>query len=160
MKSYIKIVACTTILISLIVVSSESAVANKNLVGVWKIMEVTVNRAGQKPETNKDHLPGVVIYTKNYFSWIDFHGEALPELPEKASDEQVAAVFNQLEAATGTYETIGTSINRTIIVSKNPNDTRNNSVLSYEYSFEGETLVLNFDISPDLSMAFKLKRLE
>ena len=109
MKTSIKIAACIVFMIALVTVScvsnqvteTESAVPENELIGVWEITGDTIvypPDMNQETEVNDTHLPGIMVFTKKYFSWVDFHGDALPELPEEPTDAQVAAVYNQLTA--------------------------------------------------------------
>jgi len=179
MKPSIKIVTCMVFLIALLAVScgspqttesetaaveNESSGPENKLIGVWEIIGNTIEFP---PDMNQEtieydtHLPGIMIFTKKYFSWVSFHGESLPELPEEPTDAQVAAVYNQLSALVGTYEIEGSSIERRIIVSKNPNQMSSDSEAhTLPYAFEGDILTLFMTLENQIIYTLKLQRLE
>ena len=101
-----------------------------------------------------------MVFTKKYLSWVDFHGESLPALPEEPTDAQVAAVYSQLTALAGTYEINGSSIAVPIIVSMNPNDLSSGETYNCEYALEGDVLTISWTEENQVSVTLKLKRLE
>ena len=105
----------------------------------------------------KNHRPGILIFTKHHFSWVDVHGDPAPELPEEATLAYFSAAFNQLTAFSGTYEVKGSSITAPVIVSKDTGAMRDGSVLNFEYKFEGDMLVLTLKA---WNLELKMKRVE
>jgi hypothetical protein len=179
MKPSVKIVAHMVFLIALLAVScgspqtSESettAVENESvgpenkLIGVWEIIGSTVEfppDMNLETVVNETHLPGILIYTKKYFSWVDFQGsDSLPELPEEPTDAQVAAVYNQLDAMAGTYEIEHPSIERHLIVSKNPNQIGSDLGSWKSFAFEGDILTMSVTPPSKITVTLKLQRLE
>jgi hypothetical protein len=171
MKTSVKITACIVFLIALVTVScvsnqvteTESAFPENELIGVWEITGDTIvypPDMNQETEVNDTHLPGIMVFTKKYFSWVDFHGDALPELPEEPTDAQVAAVYNQLTALAGTYEINGSSITVPIIVSNDPNDLSGGETYNCEYALEGDVLTISWTQENQVNVTLKLKRLE
>jgi len=175
MKKSVNVVACIAFLIALLAVScgspqsepaaveNEAAAPENELIGVWEIIGDTIvypPDMNQETEVNETHLPGVMVFTKKYFSWVDFHGDSLPELPEEPTDAQVAAVYSQLTALAGTYEINGSSIAVPIIVSMNPNDLSSGETYNCEYALEGDVLTISWTEENQVSVTLKLKRLE
>ncbi|MEJ2111072.1 MAG: lipocalin-like domain-containing protein [Acidobacteriota bacterium] len=173
MKTSVKIVFCTLFIAMLMAVSCtstqsdetaaepEATAAAGELVGVWKIMEATIGPETEEPVFVENHRPGIFIFTSKYFSWVDVHGEEpAPELPEEPTDAQLAQAYAQLTAITGSYELNGSKVSSSIIVSKNPNDMGAGENVGFEYSFEGDMLVLKVMDNTQAVLIFKLKRLE
>jgi hypothetical protein len=178
MRPSIKIVTCFVFLIALLAVScgspqtteSESAGPENDLIGVWEIIGSTTEfppGMNRETEVSDTHLPGIMIFTKKYFSWVDFHqvdftdnDKSLPKLPEEPTDAQVAAVYNQLAAMAGTYEIDGSSIERHIIASKNPNQIGSDLGSWKSYAFEGDILTMTATFSNQMIYTLKLQRLE
>jgi hypothetical protein len=163
MKEPFKAASCVVILALLVFAPSTLAQANK-LVGVWKITEARVvppPDQNKKPTDVKDPRPGIIIFTRNHFSWVDNHGEPLPELQEKNPDlAYFAAAFNQLTAVSGTYDVKGSSIMAPVLVSKMPTITTEESSLYFDFKFEGDMLVLTWHAPQKYQVTFKLERLE
>ena len=154
MKTRVRVIACMASLAILMTVPSALAQAGK-LVGVWKITEAET--FGNNPQKIKDPRPGILIFTRNHFSWVDVHGNPAPELPENPTLANFAAAFEQLTAFSGSYEVKGSSITANIIVSKDPGATSEGSTLYFEYKFEGDTLVLTLR---QFNLELKMSRLE
>ena len=96
MKISVKIVACVVFLSILVSVPSALAQSDK-IVGVWRITEA---RLFAQPDQNqeetiiKNHRPGILIFTRDHFSWVDVHGEPVADLPQEPTLAQFAAAFN------------------------------------------------------------------
>jgi len=162
MKALLKAASYMVILAVLVFAPSTLAQANK-LMGVWKITEARVAQPNQNKEPTeiKNPRPGIIIFTRNHFSWVDNHGEPLPDLQEKNPDlAYFAAAFNQLTAVSGTYDVKGSSITAPVIVSKMPSITSENSSLYFDFKFEGDMLVLTWHAPEKYQVTFKLQRLE
>jgi hypothetical protein len=163
MKAALKAISYVAILAILALAPAALAQASK-LVGVWKITEATAvsqSDQNQKPTEIKNPRPGIIIFTRNHFSWVDNHGEPLPDLQEKNPDlAYFGTAFNQLTAFSGTYDVKGSSIMAPVIVSKMPGITRETSTLDFDFKFEGDTLVLIWHAPQKYLVTFKLGRLE
>ena len=150
----IRVIAGTVSLAVLLAVPSVFAQADK-LVGVWKITEAET--FGKNPQKIEDPRPGILIFTKNHFSWVDNHGASLPEIQDKPAIAYFAAAFDQLTALSGSYEVKGNAIEANIIVSKDPKATSKGDTLYFEYKFEGDALVLTLK---QFDLKLKMNRLE
>jgi hypothetical protein len=152
-RSFIAVI-CMVSFAFLSAVPSALAQADK-LVGVWRIAEAET--LGKNPQKIKNPRPGILIFTRNHFSWVDVHGNPAPDLPEPPTLAYFAAAFDQLTAYSGSYEVKGSSIIANVIVSKNPNALKDNSTLNFEFKFEGDMLVLTLR---QLDLELKMRRLE
>jgi hypothetical protein len=163
MKAPLKAASYMVLFATLVFAPSTLAQANK-LMGVWKITEArVVPPPDQKQESTeiKDPRPGILIFTRNHFSWVDNHGKPLPDLQEKNPDvAYFATAFNQLTAFSGTYDVKGSSITAPVIVSKMPTVASEDSSLNFDFKFEGEMLVLTWHAPGKYQITFKLERLE
>ncbi len=163
MKAPLKAASYTVILAMLLFAPSTFAQANQ-LVGVWKVTEariVPLPDQKKAPTEIKAPRPGIIIFTRNHFSWVDNHGEPLPDLQEKNPDlAYFGTAFNQLTAFSGTYDVKGSSIMAPILVSKMPAITNETSTLNFDFKFEGDMLVLTWHPPEKYQVTFKLERLE
>jgi hypothetical protein len=134
------------------------------LIGVWRITEAKIvppSDQKQKPMEIKNYRPGIIIFTKSHFSWVNNHGAPLPDLQEEDPNvAYFATSFNQLTDFSGTYEVKGSSITAPVIVSKMPNIISEGSSLNFDYKFEGDILVLTWHTPQKSNVTFKLERLE
>jgi hypothetical protein len=148
---------------TLVFVPSISAQPGK-LIGVWKITEARIVPPEGRNQESRDitnYRPGIIIFTRNHFSWVDSHGQPLPNLQEEDPNvAYFAAAFNQLTDFSGSYEAKGSSVTVSVIVSKMPDILSENSSLKFEYEFEGDVLVLRWHTPKNYSVTFKLERLE
>jgi hypothetical protein len=163
MKALLKAASYMVILAMLIFAPSILAQANK-LMGVWKITEARIvppSDQNKKPTEVKDPRPGIIIFTRNHFSWVDNHGKPLPDLQEENPDvAYFATAFNQLNAFSGTYSVKGSSITAPVLVSKIPTITSEGSSLHFDFKFEGDMLILTWHAPEQYQVTFKLERLE
>lgn len=155
MKTRIRIIAGMVSLAILVTAPSILAQSDK-LVGVWKIAEAET--FGNNPQKIEDPQPGILIFTRNHFSWVDNHGAPLPEIQDKKPTlAYFAAAFDQLTALSGSYEVKGSTIAANIIVSKDPKATSEGDTLYFEYKFEGDLLVLTLK---QFDLELKMMRIE
>ena len=163
MKAPFRNASILVFLTTLLFVPSISAQAGK-LIGVWKITEARiVPPEGRNQESTeiKNYRPGIIIFTRNHFSWVDSHGQPLPNLQEEDPNvAYFATAFNQLTDFSGSYEAKDSSIMVSVIVSKMPDILSENSSLKFEYEFEGNLLVLKWNTPKNYNVTFKLERLE
>jgi hypothetical protein len=150
---------CIAVLVS---VPSVLAQADK-LIGVWNITEAEIIPTpdqNQKPTVIKNPQPGIVIFTKNHFSWVHVPRGSNYDLPENPTLANFAADFEQLTAFSGTYDVKGSAIEANIIVSKTPNPMGEGNTLYFEYKFEGDNLVLILRQWKGKDLELKMTRLE
>jgi hypothetical protein len=163
MKTVFKVASFIVFLVMPFFIPSTLAQVDK-LIGVWKITEARIvppSDQNHKPTEIKNYSPGIIIFTKNHFSWVDNHGEPLPDLQEEDPNvAYFATSFNQLAAFSGTYKVTGSSITAPVIVSKMPNIISEGSSLNFDYKFEGDMLVLTWHTPQKYNVTFKLERLE
>jgi len=98
--------------------------------GVWKVAEVVMpsRNPAEKAATNSNPQPGLIIFTKGYYSQVLVPGgeprtavEPAKD-PQNLTDAEKIALFEQwrqFTANSGTYEIKGTTIIRRAIVAKN-----------------------------------------
>ena len=162
MKTHFKVIACMVSL--LILVTAQSAVAQANLEGVWKVTEVTFTGPNARTITNLQ--PGLFIFTKKHYSVQAVTGEKpRPDLPqENATDAQIAAAFRSFSANAGTYEIKGTTVTIRQMVAKNPNNMKPGSFVTFDFKIDGNTLSLTPKVNTAGPIAnpltLKLVRLE
>ena len=163
MKTPPKAASYMAVLALLVFALAGFAQANK-LMGVWKIVEARVAAPPDRkkaPAEIKDPRPGIMIFTRNHFSWVDNHGNPLPDLQGQNPDvAYFATAFNQLNAFSGTYNVKGSSIMAPVLVSKMPAITNENSSLYFDFKFEGDMLVLTWHAPQKYQITLKLERLE
>jgi hypothetical protein len=154
MKRSFTVIVCTVSFAFLLSVPSAPAQAGK-LVGVWRIAQAET--FGKNPQKIQNPRPGILIFTRNHFSWVDVHGDPAPDLPKPPTLAYFAAAFDQLTAFSGSYEVKGSSIIANVIVSKDPSELNDSNTLNFEYKFEGDMLVLTLR---QLNLELKMTRLE
>jgi hypothetical protein len=171
MKPSVKIVACMVFLISLLAVSCESLQTTESetaavesepvgpeneLIGVWKVVEVT--KTGPEARTITNLQPVIAVFTKKYNIAMGVRGETpRPELPENPTDAQLVAAWRPVTAIAATYNVQGNIITSHDIVGKDPNIKPDN-IFIREYKIEGDTLIITSDQDPNAII--KLTRLE
>jgi hypothetical protein len=163
MKTYVKFLTCTAVLISIIVIASEFAVDDKNLIGAWKSTETKLtfpSNPNQEPIVIKNPRPSIFIFTRKYFSWVAVHDEPATELTKDSAPNAYVAIYNQLLAFSGIYDVKGNSIEAHVMVSKNPKDMSKSTTLNFEYKFEGNTLVITLVGRREFDIELKMIRLE
>ena len=150
MKKSITIVFCMFFVIALLAVSCgspkteeavvepEAVTPENELIGVWKLTEVTLT--GPEAQTITDPLPGIAILSEDYVSYTGIMTPR-PELPEDATDAQVAAAFRSFDAFVSKYEINGNIITATAVVNLNPNVKEGDSS-TMEYEIEGDDCIM------------------
>ena len=163
MTSLLKTVSYIVLLAMVLCVPCVSAQDNK-LIGVWKITDartIPASDQNQKPKEIRNYRPEIMIFTKSIFSWVDNHGEALPDLQEENPNvAYFATAFDQLTAVSGSYEVKGSSIEVSVTMSKMPKVIRKGAFLRYQYEFEKDVLVLTWHTPTKDKITFKLARLK
>jgi hypothetical protein len=117
--------------------------------GVWKVTEVVTTGANAATVTNAQ--PGIVIFTRGYYSWVSVNGtaartqSAAAKDPAKLTDaEKVAryAEWNPFTANSGTYETKGSTPTRHLQVAKNVGAMSATTPTVQEFKIDGKTMTL------------------
>ncbi len=160
MKTSVRVVACLLSLSVLATVPSVMAQADK-LIGVWKVTEVKYPQTDyMDAQTVVDPQSRLWIFTKKHYSQMEVTGDKpRADLPKEPTDAQIAAAYRQFLANSGTYEVKGSTITRLPIVAKGPNLTNSPRPGSFEFRFEGDSLIILYGTSFGL-IELKLIRLE
>lgn len=108
---------------ALVVITSLSAHAQQSLCGVWKPVEVVIDRGPDAGRHTTDVQPGLMIFTDTHYAGMQVRGfEPRPRLSEAPTDEQRARAFTPFTANAGTYVLRDSTLTVTPVVSKNPNE--------------------------------------
>ena len=117
--------------------------------GVWKVAEVVTT--GANAVTVNNPQPGLVIFSRGYYSYVSINGtQARPKFdasknPQKLTDAEKIARYEQwnpLTANSGTYELKGTTVTRRPIVAKNMTVMTTDPPIVQEVKFEDNALWL------------------
>jgi hypothetical protein len=82
---------------------------------------VEVDSGANSGRHTSDVQPGLIIFTKRYYSTVFVRGFApRPQLSDSAKDDELGRVFSPFTANAGTYQRTDSSITFTPIVAKNP----------------------------------------
>jgi len=168
MKRYaVSIVFCV------LLASSAFAQTKSQVEGVWKIVEAVL--PGTNPADNSatrtisNPQPGLVIFTRGYYSQISVTAEQPRTAVEPAKDpqnltdaEKMARYeqWRQFAANAGTYEIKGTTLVLHALVAKNVQVMTTQTPLEVTFKLEGNTLLLAFPPGLGLPSKLKLTRLE
>ena len=120
----------------------------KKLEGVWKVTEVVppASNANDKPTPVTSPQPGLLIFTKGYYSGIAVTGSQPRTAPAPAKDpgnltdaEKIARYeqWNPFLANAGTYEVKGSTLTMHAMVAKNPDAMTTNATITWEIKLEG-----------------------
>jgi len=111
----------TTVLFVALVVSASSPGLGQNLRGTWKPVEIVVDSGPDRGRHTTDVQPGVLIFTKRYYSMTFVQGfKARPVPSDSATDEQLGLSFLPFTANAGTYKLTNSTIVFSPTVAKNP----------------------------------------
>ena len=134
------VIACVAVLAVLIV--AQSASAQGQLDGVWRVSEVTfTSQNGLKITVPPTH-PSLIIFTKKHFSFMNIANTTgtRPDLPQKgATDAQKVAVWSPVVAWSGTYEVKGNILATHNILAKDPFEMVQGNSSTSEFKIEGDT---------------------
>lgn len=119
-----------SILFCVLSASAAFAQTKSPIEGVWKITEVVTpsRNPAEKGVTNSNPQPGLIIFTRGYYSQVMVPGaepraEVAPAKdPQNLTDAEKIARYehwNRFTANSGTYEIKGTTLTRRAIVAKN-----------------------------------------
>jgi hypothetical protein len=114
--------------------------------GVWRVTERTEKTIGPGVSTNRNPQPGVMIFTKSYYSIMVVSGDkARPSLPQDTSSATAAellAVFVPFTANSGTYEIKGDELTTHAIVAKHPAGMQTSMLIKFKLDGSQLTLTL------------------
>lgn len=97
------------------------AQGTQSLRGVWKPVEVVVNKGPYAGRHTTDVQPGLAIYTDTHYSLIYVQGfEPRPNLSENPTDEERGRIYGPFTAQAGTYQLRDSVLTRTPVVAKVP----------------------------------------
>jgi hypothetical protein len=142
------------ILICLLTAANAAAQAAPSIEGVWRVAQRVTPagnaRAGGVAVSQDNPLPGVLIFTKRYYSEIiETGGRPRPAAPSPAdlrelTDAEKIAWYNQwrpFTANSGTYEIAGSILIRHPIVAKNVDVMTRGTAIPFELKFEDANTV-------------------
>lgn len=140
MKYMLTVVLVAT---ALATVMQAQGTAAPSLEGVWKVAEESYAGGGAEPSSTNRPQPGLLIFTKNHYSFIRVVGfEPRPLFKDiKPTDEEKILAFDAFTASSGTYELTGASLTMYPMVAKHPNFMAGGSE-KYEFRLDGNTLWL------------------
>jgi hypothetical protein len=143
-----------TLVLSVLYASAAFAQTKSPVEGVWKVAEVILASSdpAEKPKPIRSPQPGLLIFTKGYYSFVAVMGEN-PRAEAEAKDRQnltdaeKLAFYEQwraFAANSGTYEIKGSTVTRRISVAKNVAVMSRQEPYVTEFKMEGpNTLWLN-----------------
>jgi len=156
MKTSVKVIACMAALAVLMVVQSASA--QNNLEGVWKITE---DGMAGPAAVIKNPQPGFMVLTKKYGFTVAVTGnKPRPDQSlANATDAQKVAAWTPFEAYASTYEVKGMTITFHNLIAKSPEEMKSGSWTTFDFKIEGKTLFLTLtgDQSGPSTRGLKLK---
>jgi hypothetical protein len=117
-----------TAVLSIIGAASSSA---QSLRGVWKPVEVVINKGPNAGRHTSDVQPGLLFFTDTHYSIMFVNGfQSRPHLSAEPTDDERGRVFQPFTANAGTYQFRDSIITRTPVVAKSPAVMAGNSYTS------------------------------
>jgi hypothetical protein len=144
----------------LMAVVALSGCGKPKLEGVWQGVEA--KWTGPTPGTNSNPQPGFYIFTKNHYSTVAVIGDKpRPQAQdvEKATADELRAMWGPFVANAGTYEISGDTLTTRPLVAKNPKVMSPGSSATASFKLEGDTLTLALHFPPS-NPIITLKRIE
>lgn len=136
-----------TVVLSLLSASAAFAQTKSPVEGVWKVAEVVPasSNTTEKPTPITNPQPGLLIFTKGYYSIVVVTGQnpraaVEPKDRQNLTDAEKIAWYEQWRAFTansGTYEVKGSTIIRRARVAKNVNVMTREESFSSEFKMDG-----------------------
>jgi hypothetical protein len=136
--------------IAFCVLSASAAFAQTKtpVEGVWKVAEVVTpgSNPAEKGATNSAPQPGLIIFTRGYYSQVMVTGDqpraeyAPAKDPQNLTDAEKVARFEQwrqFAANSGTYEIKGSTLTRRPTVAKNAQFMGAQAAVTQEFKLEG-----------------------
>ena len=159
-----------TITVLLLTANTSFAQKKNQLEGVWKVVEVIIS-SKDSTSTVSTPQPGLIIFTKGYYSILAVRADKARTAVEPAKDpqnltdaEKIARYdsWRPFTANSGTYEVKGSTISMHPIVAKNVDVMTRQTPLTDEFKLEGtNTLRVHpIDTSSAPQVRVKLIRVE
>jgi hypothetical protein len=137
-----------SILFCVLSASAAFAQTKTPVEGVWKVAEVVTpsRNPAEKGTTNSNPQPGLIIFTRGYYSQVVVPGGepraavAPAKDPQNLTDAEKLALYEQwrqFAANSGTYEIKGSTIIRRPIVAKNVGVMTSGTPNIQEFKLEG-----------------------
>ena len=136
-----------TVVLSVLFTSAAFAQTKSPVEGVWKVAEVipASSNTTEKPTPITNPQPGLLIFTKGYYSVVVVTGRNArtavePKDPQNLTDAEKIASYEQwraFAANSGTYEIKGSTLTRRATVAKNVNVMTRQEPLAVEFKMEG-----------------------
>lgn len=105
---------------TLLAVASPLAKA-QSLRGVWKPVEIVINRGPNAGRHTTDIQPGLLIFTDAYFSGMRVRGfKPRPQLSRQPNDTERGQIFGLFSASAGTYRYRDSTLTMTPTVAQSP----------------------------------------
>ena len=104
-----------------LITAASDPLAGQTLEGVWKPVEVVVDSGAARGRHTTDVQPGLLIFTKRYYSLMLVQGFTPRAIPsDSATNEQLGLLFLPFTANAGTYQRADSTITFTATVAKHP----------------------------------------
>lgn len=136
-----------TLVMSVLSASAAFAQTKSPVEGVWKVAEVILPSSSttEKPKPITNPQPGLLIFTKGYYSFVVVIGEnpraaVEPKDRQNLTDAEKIAFYEQwraFAANSGTYEIKGSTVTRRPSVAKNAAVMSSQEPLASEFKMEG-----------------------
>ena len=136
-----------TLVLSVLSASAAFAQTKSPVEGVWKASEVipASSNTTEKPKPVTSPQPGLLIFTKGYYSVVVVTGEnpraaVEPKDPQNLTDAEKIAFYEQwraFAANSGTYEIKGSTVTRRPSVAKNVGLMTSQEPIVAEFKMEG-----------------------
>ncbi|MCA1577449.1 MAG: hypothetical protein LC794_08830 [Acidobacteria bacterium] len=135
------------VVLSLLFASAAFAQTKSPIEGVWKVAEVIPASisASEKPTPITNPQPGLLLFTKGYYSIVMVTGQTPraavePKDRQNLSDAEKIAFYDQwraFAANSGTYEIKGSTLTRRPSVAKNAGVMSRQEAMSSEFKMDG-----------------------
>jgi hypothetical protein len=142
--------------------ATEPAVsAQAPLEGVWSITEAIVT-SPDGTSTTIEGQPGLYFFSDGHYSATLIETDSHQPYPERPTDEERLAAYDNFIANAGTYEISDSTLTVTILLSKNPN-AMTGRPFTYDYELDDDSLALTLRAAwapRDGEIRYRLVRLE
>ena len=133
-----------------------------SIVGAWELKE----QNWSNDDTTGTNIPfkSIIMYSENYYSveiaWEDRTNWADREEGEKATFNEYENAYNNLTSNSGSYEIIGDSLKRDLIVAKHPNFMNEEKTYTVAYKLDGDTLTTYYNLDDGYLVEFVQVRMK